>query len=220
MIGWAGSFRCQCPQSSPVLRLCRSANCATFRPAGSVAEEWRNSWHRWHFQSGWRPPDEAHSGSRATDCARDNAVLHGSVCVSGHGTIGFRLFGMERGKTHRGTVKNFRIFAIWVERKCNTPMRWRATACGGMPKSGERKIIGTGTMSTEPDSVNGARQLLVGPLAAHSPGLGLARAFEVQSLEIERYGGTNEVLQGRFIYLVVVVDVDGATDISVEAGVE
>lgn len=68
--------------------------------------------------------------------------------------------------------------------------------------------------------VNGARQLLVGPLAAHSPGLGLARAFDVQSLEIERYGGANEILQTRFIYLLAFVDVDGATDISVEAGIE
>jgi len=40
------------------------------------------------------------------------------------------------------------------------------------------------------------------------------------ALEIERHGSTNEVLQGRLIDLVAVVDVDGAPDIPFEAGVE
>ena len=56
---------------------------------------------------------------------------------------------------------------------------------------------------------------LVGPLAARSPGLRLALA-----LEIERYCSADEILQCRLIDLVDLVDVDGAPDIPVEAGVE
>ena len=39
-------------------------------------------------------------------------------------------------------------------------------------------------------------------------------------LEIERHGSADEVLQGRLIDLVAFVDVDGAPDIPLEAGVE
>ena len=56
---------------------------------------------------------------------------------------------------------------------------------------------------------------LVGPLAARSPGIRL-----VLALEIERHCSADEILQGRFIDLVAFVDVDGAPDIPVEAGVE
>src|SRR5580692_12616471 len=56
---------------------------------------------------------------------------------------------------------------------------------------------------------------LVGPLADGSPGLRLALA-----LEIERHCSADEILQGRLIDLVAFVDVDGAPDIPVEAGVE
>src|SRR2546429_5755176 len=56
---------------------------------------------------------------------------------------------------------------------------------------------------------------LVGPLAARSPGLRLALA-----LEIERHCSADEILQGRLIDLVAFVDVDGAPDIPLEAGVE
>ena len=56
---------------------------------------------------------------------------------------------------------------------------------------------------------------LVGPLAARSPGLRLALA-----LEIERHCSADEILQGRLIDFVAFVDVDGAPDIPVEAGVE
>src|ERR1700691_1685957 len=56
---------------------------------------------------------------------------------------------------------------------------------------------------------------LVGPLAARSPGLRLALA-----LEIERHCSADEILQCRLIDLVAFVDVDGAPDIPVEAGVE
>ena len=56
---------------------------------------------------------------------------------------------------------------------------------------------------------------LAGPLAAGSPGLRLALA-----LEIERHCSEDEILQGCLIDLVAFVDVDGAPDISVEAGVE
>src|SRR5450755_2513686 len=56
---------------------------------------------------------------------------------------------------------------------------------------------------------------LAGPLAARSLRLRLALA-----LEIERHCSADEILQGRLIHLVAVVDVDGAPDIPVEAGVE
>src|SRR5271167_1094967 len=56
---------------------------------------------------------------------------------------------------------------------------------------------------------------LAGPLAARSPGLRLALARE-----IERHCSADEILQGRLIDLVAFVDVDGAPDIPVEAGVE
>ena len=62
---------------------------------------------------------------------------------------------------------------------------------------------------------NFCKQALVGPLAARSPGLRLALA-----LEIERHCSTDEILQGRLIDLVAFVDVDGAPDIPVEAGIE
>jgi hypothetical protein len=56
---------------------------------------------------------------------------------------------------------------------------------------------------------------LVRPLAARSLGLRLALA-----LEIEGHCSADEFLQGRLIDLLAFVDVDGAPDISVEAGVE
>ena len=56
---------------------------------------------------------------------------------------------------------------------------------------------------------------LADPLAARSRGLGLAFA-----LEIERDCSPDEILQGRLIDLVAFVNVDGAPDIPVEAGVE
>src|SRR5882762_9129782 len=58
---------------------------------------------------------------------------------------------------------------------------------------------------------------LAGPLTARSPGLRLTLALE---MEIERHCSTDELLQGRFIDRVAFVDVDGAPDIPVEAGVE
>lgn len=61
----------------------------------------------------------------------------------------------------------------------------------------------------------GPAMKLVGPLAAHSPGLRLALA-----LEIVRHCSADEILQGRLIDVVAFVDVDGAPDIPFEAGVE
>ena len=58
---------------------------------------------------------------------------------------------------------------------------------------------------------------LVCPRVARSPGLWLTLALE---LEIERHGSADKTLQGRLIDLVAFVDVDGAPDIAVEAGVE
>jgi hypothetical protein len=63
----------------------------------------------------------------------------------------------------------------------------------------------------------GPAMKLVGPLAGGSPGLGLRL---VLALEIERHCSADESLQGCLIDLVAFVDVDGAPDISVEAGVE
>ena len=60
-----------------------------------------------------------------------------------------------------------------------------------------------------------ARMKLVGPLAGRSPRLRIAFA-----LEIERHCSADEILQGRLIDLAAFVDVDGAPDISVKAGVE
>ncbi len=54
-------------------------------------------------------------------------------------------------------------------------------------------------------------------LAARSPGLGLRLAL---ALEIERHCSADEILQGRLIDLVAFVDVDGASGIPVQAGVE
>ena len=62
---------------------------------------------------------------------------------------------------------------------------------------------------------NGYGSLLTGPLAARSSGLRL-----VLALEIERYCSADEILQGRLINLVTFADVDSASDIPVEAGVE
>jgi hypothetical protein len=61
----------------------------------------------------------------------------------------------------------------------------------------------------------GPAMKLVGPLAARLPGRRLALAFE-----IERHCSADEILQGRLIDLVAFMDVDGAPDIPVEAGVE
>ncbi len=66
---------------------------------------------------------------------------------------------------------------------------------------------------------------LVGPLPTRSPGLRLNLWLGLWiglgfALEIERHCGTDEILQGRLINLVAFVDVDGAPDIPVEAGVE
>ncbi len=59
----------------------------------------------------------------------------------------------------------------------------------------------------------GPAMKLVGPLAGSSPWLRLG-------LRIERHCSADEILQGRLIDLVAFVDVDGAPDIPVQAGVE
>jgi hypothetical protein len=58
---------------------------------------------------------------------------------------------------------------------------------------------------------------LVGSLAARPPGLRFGLTF---ALEVERHCSEDEILQRRIIDLVAFVDVDGAPDIPVEAGVE
>ena len=61
----------------------------------------------------------------------------------------------------------------------------------------------------------GRAMKLAGPLNARLPGLRLALARE-----IERHCSADEILQGRLIDLLAFMDVDGAPDIPVEAGVE
>jgi len=56
---------------------------------------------------------------------------------------------------------------------------------------------------------------LDGPLARGSPWLLLVLAFK-----IERHCGADEILQCRLIDLVAFVNVDGAPDISLKAGIE
>ena len=65
----------------------------------------------------------------------------------------------------------------------------------------------------------GPAMKLVGRLAAGSPGLRLGLRLDF-AFEIERHCGADEILQGRFIDFVALVDVDGAPDIPLEAGVE
>ena len=60
----------------------------------------------------------------------------------------------------------------------------------------------------------GRASKLVGPLA-RSAGLRLALR-----LEIERHCGADEIFQGHLIDLVAFVNIDGAPDIPLEAGVE
>ena len=62
---------------------------------------------------------------------------------------------------------------------------------------------------------------LVGSLGTRWPGLrlGLWLALGLE-IEVERHCGADEILQGRLIDFVAFVDVDGAPDVSVEAGVE
>jgi hypothetical protein len=74
---------------------------------------------------------------------------------------------------------------------------------------------GTEALPLREEMWPGPPMKLVGPLADGSPGLRLALA-----LEIERHCSADEILQGRLIDLVAFVDVDGAPDIPVEAGVE
>ena len=56
---------------------------------------------------------------------------------------------------------------------------------------------------------------LTGPFPARATGLRLALV-----LEIERHGSADQILQSPLIDLVTFVNVDGAPDISVQAGVE
>ena len=60
---------------------------------------------------------------------------------------------------------------------------------------------------------------LVDPLAVRLLGLGLRLGLEL-ALEIEGHCSADEILQRGLIDLFAFVDVDGAPDIPVEAGVE
>src|SRR5580692_6218509 len=79
--------------------------------------------------------------------------------------------------------------------------------------------MGHARAGSTPVFLGGPAMKLVGPLAGGSPGLRLGLRL-VLALEVERHCGADEILQGRLIELVAFVDVDGAPDIPVEAGVE
>ena len=63
----------------------------------------------------------------------------------------------------------------------------------------------------------GTAMSLAGALAGGSPGLRLGLTF---GLEIHHHSSADEMLQGRLVDLVALVDVDGAPGIPLEAGVE
>src|SRR5215813_4488345 len=56
---------------------------------------------------------------------------------------------------------------------------------------------------------------LAGALDARAPGLRLGLAFDIQ-----RHSGADEILQCRLIELFALVDIDGAPDVPLEAGVK
>ena len=60
---------------------------------------------------------------------------------------------------------------------------------------------------------------LVSLIATRSPELRLGLSHSPE-FEIERHGSSDEVLQGRLVDLLAFVNVDGAPNISLEAGVE
>jgi hypothetical protein len=66
----------------------------------------------------------------------------------------------------------------------------------------------------------GACGELAGPLAARWFRLGFRFTLGCLEFEIEGHCGADEILQGRLIDLLAFVDVDGASDIPLEAGVE
>ncbi len=63
--------------------------------------------------------------------------------------------------------------------------------------------------------MDGTEMTSAGALGACSRGLWLAFAFE-----IERHGGANKILQSRLVDVVVLMDVDGEPDFTLEARVE
>ena len=65
----------------------------------------------------------------------------------------------------------------------------------------------------------GISRKLTGALAARSPGLRLGLSFK-QAFEIERHRSANEIFQGRLVDFLAFVDVDGAPDVAIKAGVE
>jgi len=82
-----------------------------------------------------------------------------------------------------------------------------------LSSAGARRVRGFRPIGSSSTLKRG--RLLADPLAARSPGLWLALA-----LKIERHRSADEILQCRLIDLVAFVDVDGAPDVPLEAGVE
>jgi len=83
---------------------------------------------------------------------------------------------------------------------------------------GSLALLGTSAARSPPRCARVApakRLKLAGPPIARSLGLRLGFAFE-----IERHGSADEVPQGGLIYVVAFVDVDGAPDVPLEAGIE
>ncbi len=118
---------------------------------------------------------------------------------------------------------------------CDVPVRWSCRT--GVCHTCETAMI-SGSISYNPEPLQAAgrwqradlllsairraghrsvklRPNLIGPLAARSPGLRFTLA-----LEIERHGRADEILQCRLIDLLAFVNIDGASHIPIEAGVE
>ena len=92
--------------------------------------------------------------------------------------------------------------------------RRSATNSGSRPRTAWRDETGAEVLPPMGDKPKPAIKLL-GLLAARPAGPRLALAHE-----IERHCSADEILQCRLIHLVALVDIDGAPDIPVEAGVE
>src|SRR5260370_6650210 len=115
-------------------------------------------------------------------------------------------FGFHVGVAERARFRDADAYIF------HQPRRARAQQAAAS-RAGKGKIFALATHTSREQPAKERR--LVGPLAARSPGLRLTFA-----LEIKRHGSADEILRGRLIDLVALVDVDGAPDIPVEAGVE
>jgi len=125
------------------------------------------------------------------------------------------MLGAECGKT--GTTAQYLQRSYYTQHYL---VDWRGSLIAPFPYGRRygRDLHPSGPKAGPPGTPGPAMKL-VGPLAGGSPGLRLELLLGL-ALEIERHCSADEILQGRLIDLVAFVDVDGAPDIPVEAGVE